>query len=333
MAIDNQDDPFAFMNFEEEETEQTTPDEVEDTAPEEEPISEEPQDEDAKKFIDFLSQYGIVQLNDENIPSSPEEIENLLHTTRQSMYDKAQQDIWQVLPNDFKPLFEYALNGGQSIQEYFEASSLDNALQGIDINDTDNQRFILEQYYRQTSPNLPQEKINKFITKLEEDGDMYNDAAEAYEYLSNLAFQRKEELIQRAAYEEQLRVQQIQEQTRSLANAIDNSTFINQARKDKVKTFFFQPVKVGESQTTGFNYAISNILNNPEHQAQLADLLLDYNPESGFDLRRFEDRVKTRATKNFQELLENKLDPKNKAKGTITRERKSDFDFSKFLDF
>jgi hypothetical protein len=316
-----------------EEGQDVPPVEEDDDAGQNEPAKDEPSevDETAEQFLTFLSNYGIVDLGEGQEIKSPEDIENLLHQTRTSMYDKAADDLWNTVPENFRPIIEYALNGGRSLEDYLKVASGD-AIFNADISSVQGQRAVLTEYYRQTAPHLPEAKIEKMVNLLDEQGELDGEASEALDYLKDLSQKRKQDLIQRAQYEDQQRAQQAYQQTAALVTAIDQTEFIAPARKNKVKSFFFEPIRMDNNQsTTGFNYVIGNILNNPEHQAQLADLLLDYDPDHGFDLNRFEKRVQSKATKSFQELMQSRIDPKRKAKGTIVKEKRTNFDFDKFL--
>lgn len=289
------------------------------------------EDSELNGYYEFLKEYGVLATpEDFEFDGTPEKFKEALDATKQAAMMNAYEDLWGRLPEDFKPLLEYALSGGRSIDEFME-SRVPIPFEELNLEDTDTQRLILYRYYKETS-NYPDDKINRFINLLEKDGDLHTEAQDAYSTLLEIKQQRQTELLERQKKEAQQYEQAMAERTQALVNAIDQSAFIHPSRRNKVRTFFFNPVKTQQGETTAFNATISSILSNPEHQAQLADLLLDYDPEKGFTTDRFEKRVKSKATQSFQQLMHDKINPKTKVKGNSAKPQ-TDFDWDNFLNY
>lgn len=301
----------------------------------EEIVNEEPEPQDplTQKFVDFLTANDIFEVPENfELDGSEESIQKILEYTKQQNKDRVAQEIWSALPDDFKPLLEYGLNGGKSIKEFLDVY-VDSDVTTLDISQEANQRAVLREYYKQTSNGtFSQEKIDRLIKRIEEYGDLEEEAKDAHQELSRQSNERKQALILEAQRKEQEQRQHIIDYTNAMVDSIEKTSFIHPTRKAKVRSFMFDPIQINSTSTTAYNYAVQSILANPEHQAQLADILLDYNPEKGFDLERLERRVRTKASKSFQELLEQKLDPKSKTKGSVGKDRKVDFDFKQFLN-
>lgn len=290
-------------------------------------------DPTVKAYFDFLEEYGIIQTpEDFKFDGSPEKLKEALDLTKQSLTQQVAANLWSALPENFRPLLEYGLRGGSSLEEYLEAySEIDYST--LDLEDVNTQRRVMADYYRQTTSHSP-EKINRFITRLEESGDLRDEASEVLSELSVIQERKKAELMNKVEKERMQQAQRQKEKVDSLVNAIESSSAIHPSRRSKLRAFFFSPVKLEDGNaTTGFNYTIDAIMQNPEHQAQLADLLLEYDPKKGFSLERFEKRVASKAAKSFQETLTEKLDsPIKTSASKTTPQSSSKFDWNSFYN-
>lgn len=288
-------------------------------------------DDKLQAYVSFLKENELIDIPEEyEFKGSPDELQQVFEYTKQNRVKQAYESVYNSLPEDFKPALEYIMNGGTSVSEFLSMAASD-PLSGVDITTPEGQRQAVYLSLRETS-NYPDEKIKKIVSRLAEDEDeLANEAAEAYRELVGLKEQRQYAVIQQARLEREQQQQMMQQRTQALASAIDSSQSIHPQRRNKVKAFFFEPLNTPEGVTTGFNYSINNILQNPEHQAQLADILLEYDPSVGFSSDRLEKRVKTKATQQFQTLLQKAIDPKNVQKSSSQRPQSSkNFDWDVF---
>jgi hypothetical protein len=326
---DNKQDP----TNEEEEVEILDP--IEDPS-QTEPIDEEESpkgDEVITGYIEFLKANDLIDLPEdlEQINGTPEELEKIFEHTKKARIEKTVDTIMSSLPDDFKPLFEYALAGGTSIQEFMSVYGPD-PVDSISLEDPNSQRLVLKEYYQRTTQYSP-EKIDRMISYLSDPEDLRTAAEEAMEDLKDLKEQEKRRLIESKAEENQRQAEAAKQRTVELAASIDNSSTIHPQRKHKVKSFFFEPVQIGQNTTTQFNHVIQTILQNPAHQAQLGDILLEYDPEKGFILDRLEKKVKTKAAQGFRQLIEETLGAKPKGgKSSTTPQSKTSIDWERFLE-
>jgi hypothetical protein len=310
---------------------------------EETPVNEEPQspseppqepseevDDKLQAYIDFLQQNELVDIPEEfDFKGTPDQLQQVFQYTKQKRQQEALETIFNSLPDDFKPVLEYVANGGNSVVDFMNMYTQD-PLATVDISTTEGQRRAVYLALRETS-NYPDEKINKIVSRIAEDEDeLASEAAESYRELLSLQEQKKYGMIQEAKIQQERQKQMMEQKTQALYSAIDSSQTIHPQRRNKIKAFFFEPVNTQEGVTTGFNYAINSILQNPEHQAQLADLLLEYDPSSGFSSDRLEKRVKTKATQQFQTLLSKAIDPKQVQKSSTRPQSSKDFDWDVF---
>lgn len=286
-------------------------------------------DEDEAKAVaevsfGLLKEYGIVNLPDDfNFDGTPEAFEKALELSKENLKEEAAKNLWETLPEDFKPLLQYALSGGKDLQSFIETYTQPD-YSNIDLSSPDNQRQVMYDYWALTS-NYSPEKINRMIDALDKAGDLESEALETAQELQEIIEERKQKLIEEAALEEENQKKRIQEQTEKIVNIIDNLPNVEKARKSRLQSFMFTPVKYEEGYSTGLNRTIQQITSNPEHFVQLADLLADYNPNKGFSFERIKAQVETQKNKNFKDIID-KLESKSKIKGTPSKQIKEDFD-------
>lgn len=289
-------------------------------------------DETISKYIEFLQANELVEVPEDiqDLKGTPEELQAIFEHTKKARVAKTVESIFEALPQDFKPLFEYALAGGDSLDEFLSVYGKD-PIESVNLNNEDSQRHVLREYYKRTTQYTP-EKIERMISYLSDPEDLRTAAEEAFEDLTVLKAEEKEKLIQNKLREQQEAQAAARQRTIELFNSIDSSNTIHPQRKNKVKAFFFEPIQVGKDTTTQFNYTIQTILQNSSHQAQLGDILLEYDPEKGFSLDRLEKKVKTKAAQGFRQLIEETLGSKPKnPQSKVTQQNSTSIDWEGFL--
>jgi polyhydroxyalkanoate synthesis regulator phasin len=284
----------------------------------EEQDEDEVKDDTAQAYFDFLVELDILRTpEDFQFDGSPAKVKEALQYTKQSLTQEVAANLWSQLPQDFKPMLEYALKGGSSLKDYFEAYS-DVQYDELDLSEPMNQRRVMYDYYKQTT-SYDDQKINRLIARLEESGDLSQEAADSVQDLLTIQSRKKNELMAKAEQERLAQAREQKEKVDQLVNAIETTSFIHPSRRGKVRSFFFSPVKLEDNTTTTqFNYTIQSILQNPEHQAQLADILLEYDHKKGFSTDRLEKKVATKATETFKKTLTEKLEPSARSSASKT---------------
>lgn len=172
--------------------------------------------------------------------------------------------------------------------------------------DIDLQRKVVRDYYLQTS-NHPPERIERMVAKLEDRGHLYDEAVDALEEIKQFKEQKKLQLDAIAKAEEEQRKLQAQQEIDKLNKTIEEATFLEAERKNRVKSFVLAPIKVDGKVTTQFDNALEQIFANEQHFVQLADMLADYNPKQGFNFERLEKKIKTKNNTAFKKLLDETL--------------------------
>jgi len=290
--------------------------EVESTEPEHEEV--EVVDEVLVGYVDFLKQNDLIEIpEDLQFTGTSEELQKIFEHTKAAKEAAAVDKIFQALPEDFKPLLDYALKGGSSLDEFLSVYGAD-PLQNVDLTKVEDQRKVIAQHYKATS-NYTDEKIARLVSLITDEDDLKIEAEDCFKELTEMRLEDQKNLLIQTEQARAAAQAQAEAQTMALAKAVETTTAIHPQRKQKVRSFFFDPVNIAGNNTTGFNYAIQSILANPEHQAQLADILLEYNPNSGFSTERFEKRAKTKATDQFHELLNKTLNPKQAQRASTSK--------------
>jgi hypothetical protein len=279
--------------------------ELEQLTTEEKPNSIEEIDETAVSYFNFLKEYKVLNTNDDfEFDGSSDAIEKALNQTRENTVKQVRDEIWNSLPEDFKPLLEYGLSGGNSLESYLSAFTpidYDN----VDIEDTISQKQVITEYWKQHS-NYTDEKIANMISKLERSDSLRESAEEALVDLKEFKETRRNEFLSRQAEAVASEKAAIAASTRALEDAVTSYTD-DSKRVDRLKHFIFTPIRENNSTTTEFSKVLSNIEKNHTHLIQLADILADYNPNTGFSFDRIKKQLKSESAKSFRELLDSKL--------------------------
>jgi len=273
-------------------------------------------DPQIQAYVEFLKTNNLIEIpEDLEFSGDATELETIFNYTKQRQAEKAAEELGNMLPEDFKSVLEYVQNGGQDVRGFLERHAVD-PLMDVDLTTEDGQKAAIFLALKRTS-NYSDERINKIVERLAESPeDLAEEANMSYQELQQLRQTEQANEINRLKEKERTDRLAMEEKTQALHNAIDTSQYVHPQRRNKVKAFFFEPINTPQGTSTGFNQAISSILTNPEHQAQLADLLLEYDPNTGFSLDRIERKVKTKATQQFQEAVSRILDPKQAQKAS-----------------
>jgi len=281
-----------------------------------EPVEVEESDEDDRitPTFEFLKEAEFLDLPEDFVfDGSAEKFQEALELSKKVVYEKTADAFFEALPDQFKPLLTYALKGGNSVDDYVKLYST-QAFEHLDPNSENDQKAILFQHYKTTS-NYDDAKIQRIIARLNED-DLPEAAQEAYNELLEMKTERQAQLIADAETEKQRQIEDSKKRVEELTKAIETTPLLDNTRRNKVKGFFHNRLNVGGVETTEFNYTVERIFNNPEHLAQLADLLTDYDPKKGISTKRIEQKGATKETNNFKTLLTEKLNSKPKASHT-----------------
>jgi len=257
----------------------------------------------AKDYFDFLKSNNLIHVpEDFEFDGSAEKLQEAHDQTIQTYKESAYTAIMSSLPENLQDLLQYALSGGSDYDKFLNRST------SFDTETVEGQEAVIRYFYKNTA-NWDDKKIDRYIAKLDEDEiseealDLNAQIEEAQAQARKAAVQAEED-NKRKAIEGQKAFQQ------NIAQTIDKAGYIEQSRKSNVKNFMFNPVRRADGSLTEYQRTLQSIQNNPDHLAQLADLLFDYDKEKGISYTRFEKNAKTTLTKDLKRQLESSTSAK-----------------------
>lgn len=273
---------------------------------------------------EFLKSYGLLKTpEDFKFEATPESLEQALTHTKEALYSEAVKSLTTSLPPDFIPILEYALAGGDSINEYLQTLQEEVSLDDLSTSDEDGQKQVLFQYWKATS-SYSDDKIRKMVARIDDPEELQKEAEDALVSLKLFYKEERDRLKQRSIEEQEKRREKQEQQVKTLSSEIQSS--IEPTRQGSLKNFVLSPIKVADQTTTRLNYTLQNIFQNPKHLVQLADVLLDYDPDKGITSSRIEAKLKSKASKSFNQLVHEKLDSVPKGRKPASASEKFDLE-------
>lgn len=326
-----EDDPLEIEQEEEKIDKVVEEDKVEEESVEESDSDEDDNDEDDdeddsdENDSDVLTAY-YEQLKESNFLEVPKDFEfdgseekfqEALTLSKNSLKDKALEEFWNELPMELKDAFNYTAQTGKGLRSYLEEADKDYSK--IDVSTKDAQREALRDYYKQTTK-YGEDKIEKFIKRIEDSGDLEEEALDAVEQLVGLKEEREETRLAKEKLAKKQEDENFKAYKESMEKAIVNSKVISKKDQNKLKSFMFNVVTVNGEQTTKRNKIIKDIYSNPEHEAELAALLWNYDPDKGFDYSYITNKHKSETVSSIKKSLNKKLKklPKSTKKAANT---------------
>ena len=319
-----EDDPLEIEQEEEKINEAVEEDEVEEESEEELDSNDESEknDEDDSDvltaYYEQLKESNFLEVpKDFEFDGSEEKFQEALTLSKNSLKDKALEEFWGELPMELKDAFNYIAQTGKGLRSYLEEADKDYSK--IDVSTKDAQRGALRDYYKQTTK-YGEDKIEKFIKRIEDSGDLEEEALDAVEQLIGLKEEREKTRLAKEKLAKKQEDENFKAYKESMEKAIINSKVISKKDQNKLKSFMFNIVTVNGEQTTKRNKIIKDIYSNPEHEAELAALLWNYDPDKGFDYSYITNKHKSETVSSIKKSLNKKLKklPKSTKKAANT---------------
>lgn len=301
-----------------------TPDPITDPTPDPDPITDseppepadpidvsdpEPADDEYKDLNIYAQHYHILKASglidsqeDVNIEDADSLVE-VIEKAKSNIFEQTANSMWEALPDDFKPLLEYALAGGNDLKKFLSTAEQKLNYEEIDLSTAENQKAVIREFYKKTT-NYSDDRINKLIDKAALTDSLYEDAEESLNELKEISAAELAKLAQeQAAQQEAQRIKE--EQMRKVfADTIEKVEFIPKDRKGKVKGYLLNVQVYDGEPDTQFNRTLKMISANPEHLVQLADVLMSYDEKKGLTLDRITKIESTKATKSLKDKLQ-----------------------------
>jgi hypothetical protein len=273
-----------------------------------------------EEYYNYLLEKGVITPpEDFKFDGTEEALEEIFEVSESFKQQMAVQEFLESLPPDYAEAIVYAARTGQPLNAYLESNNTIDFSQ-VDITDTATQKEVIRSYYKIQNPNFSDEKIDKFISRLQ-DEDLEGEAEEAIDYLAGYQQQLAEaQRMQQEQLAQQAQEQYVEYQT-SVNSAIDQSDFIKGRRKNQLKAFVWNEIERGDGVDTDVNRKIQQLAANPDHYVTFLDLLYDYNPEQGFNFNKIIEQGKAQATTSFRRSLADRL---NSARTTVANRKPID---------
>lgn len=284
--------------------------------------------EGIQEYYNFLTENNLLAPNEDfTFDGSSKSLSEALEQTNTNQQKAVAMSLWEQLPEDFRPLLQYGLSGGTNVKDFLDTYSQDTIdVTTADLDDPQTQDELVREYYRQTTKHSD-EKIEKLVSLLKAKGEV-DYTSEVYDIaveLKDIQKQNREELTRQAVLQKQYNETKLKEERDELFNTIDNLDLAPQ-RKGMIKSFVYANDR---SSASRMDSTIQSIINNKEHFAQLADLLLDYDSNKGFQIEnRFTKKSKTNALNDLEKRLSEKFsDSKSKVSGSHSTSGSDNFDW------
>lgn len=272
----------------------STPEEEEEEEQETTPISE---------YYNFLKKQDFLKTSEDfEFDGSAESFEEALIQTEESMAKEAMNQIWSRLPSEFQKALAYGLNGGASIKDYVREFVDDIDYNTFSIDSSESQKQILKEYFKKTTKH-GEVKIEKLIEKFDDD-ELYDEAQDALDYLIDEVETEKQNKLDKLAQEKKQHELALKESNDKLVQMIRADKELPDKSKAALEEFVFRPKKIGGENVTTFAHSMKSIQQNPDHFIQFASLVMEYDPEKGFDLTKIKNKGKKEAVSGFKKQLE-----------------------------
>lgn len=282
----------------------------------------------SSQYFKFLKDAELLRIDDNfEFDGSIKGLQKALDITKENIKYEAELEFIESLPEEFKYALEHTRRGGSLMDFVSTVGEVDYT--NLDFDDLETQRSVMRDYYKTTS-NYNDAKIEKLINLLESQGDLENEAIESANELAAIQAEYRQNFIERQKEEEQRKKEEAQKQTHLLLSAVDNVSTMDIKRKNRIKAFMLAPVAPNDS-TTQFAHTLSSVFSNTDHLIDLADLLADYNPKTGFNYDRLKAKLKTETNKSLKDILQASSKGRVTGSSSKTKPTTDDFNWNAFL--
>lgn len=337
LPLDDQqgNDPLDDTSPDDSEDDTELEDDTQDSSTEQEDDSTDGSDPEEKsihaKFFEIFKDAEIIKTSDDfNFDGSLSSFEEALAQTKDIQQKQIAEDIINSFPPEFKDFASYVLNGGTSVKDFLNLYKDEEDVQSIEPDSIENQRSILYAYYKATT-NYNDDKIDRLISRLEASDSLAEEAIDAKEELKEIYKEKRTQLeLERDNKAKELE-QNFQKFKSDITKAVSELDQIPTTRKGKVQAFLLNMSQRDSSIDTDFNRTLKLISTNPTHIAQLADILLDYDPQKGINQDRLLKKQKTAAVSDLRKKLETIASSPSAHSNQARGKSKENFDWEIFI--
>ncbi len=283
--------------------------------------TEEPDQNLVGVFESLKESNTLVVPEDFEFDGTAEGLAKAVETTWESLRTNAQESLYNALDEDSRLALKYALVNKKPLYSYYQENDTANFdYDAFDLEEEADQAEIMKVYLSKTT-SLNETKINKQVELYKNSGQLMVEAKDAYTELVALQEEEKQKLEAELDKKQKENLRTALEVKQRRVEAINKLDDVEESRRKKLVAFVANDLYLNgrnQAPTTEINHYIQSIARNPEHLAQLANLLVDYDPEKGIVL----DRIVAKLSTKKAEDIKNKLDTKSGLpKGAQTRKK------------
>jgi hypothetical protein len=260
------------------------------------------------------------EINEEDPETSAQE---LIDYNRNLNYSQAEQELLgQIQDPLLVDLIKHGINGGKffDAKQFFEGTQQEIEYSQINLEEKENQVAVYRDYLKKTSK-FSDNKINKIIDMLDEEGELQNEANNAVQFFVEDGKQRKEQAAQEARQraEQERRINEQRQQ--SFMDSLTKSGY-SRAQQQRILNSFNNVELENGQQVREFEYKMLQLQDNPDHFIEFLTLLNEYDPSQGFTYNRVERKKEATATKKVYERFKEAASYLPGGKGHISGENK-----------
>jgi hypothetical protein len=272
-------------------------------------------------FESLKESKALVVPEDFEFDGTAEGLSTAIESTFDSLRSSAQESLYNALDEDSRLALKYALVNKKPLYSYYQENDTANFdYDAFDLEEEADQAEIMKVYLSKTT-SLNETKINKQVDLYKNSGQLMVEAKDAYTELVAIQEEEKQKIEAELDKKQKDNLRTALEVKQKRVEAINKLGDVEESRRKKLVAFVANDLYLNgrnQSPTTEINHYIQSIARNPEHLAQLANLLVDYDPEKGIVL----DRIVAKLSTKKAEDIKNKLDTKSGLpKGAQTRKK------------
>lgn len=287
----------------------------------EEETPEEPNESLVNVFESLKESKALVVPEDFQFDGTAEGLSTAIESTFDSLRSSAQESLYNALDEDSRLALKYALVNKKPLYSYYQENDSANFdYDAFDLEEEADQAEIMKVYLSKTT-SLTEAKINKQVDLYKNSGQLMVEAKDAYTELVAIQEEEKQKIEAELDKKQKENLKTALEIKQKRVEAINKLDDVEESRRKKLVAFVANDLYLNgrnQAPTTEINHYIQSIARNPEHLAQLANLLVDYDPDKGIVL----DRIVAKLSTKKAEDIKNKLDTKSGLpKGAQTRKK------------
>ena len=265
------------------------------------------QEADPTAYYKLLTEANTLRLPEGyEFDGTMEGLEKAFEDSKNYIQQSAMDNLLNNLDKDSVAFLKFkTTNPTASPQDFFKSYEPITYKEGIRLNNDSQREQVVKDYLSRTTAFSP-DKINREIERYKANGELGIESDDALNYLIKDDQNRAQQFIQQQEEQAKQRYQQLSQWQNSIIEATSKVVPAKQ-RQNQLQAFMFNIIDRGGQKSTDFDAKMREVYKNPQHYAQLADLLMDYKSDEGFNFDRYKRQGASKSTSQFQQKLNDTL--------------------------